>query len=96
LLVAEYVVFITPTALQLAMFDKMLRADRLDEIEGGTTAESLALIGHLTKLSSSPILLKAVVDSARQKTSPHGRAMEEAAALLPVGAQAEDVSLSGQ
>jgi DNA repair and recombination protein RAD54B len=85
-------VFITPTTLQHAMFDKMLRAERLDEIERGTTAESLALIGHLTKISSSPILFKATADAGRLKGA---RGLEETAALVPAGSQPEEVALSG-
>ena len=88
--------FITPTALQLSIFAKILRPDNVDNIVESSTAESLALIGLLTKISNSPILLKAVVDKARNKaqTSKH-KAVEDAANLLPERAQPEDVNLSG-
>lgn len=89
--------FITPTALQLSIFAKILRPDNVDNIVESSTAESLALIGLLTKISNSPILLKAVVDKAKNKaqTSKH-KAVEDAANLLPERAQPEDVNLSGE
>lgn len=63
-----------------------------------STAESLALINTLTKISNSPILLKATADKAR--TSTKGDAVkragiDEAVKLLPQKAQIEDFSLSG-
>lgn len=97
----EYVVFITPTALQLAIFSKILNPDRLDNIIEYSTAESLALINTLTKISNSPILLKAVADKAKVKISQgqDNRAkttvIDEAVKLLPERAQVEDLSLSG-
>ncbi len=97
----EYVVFITPTALQLSIFSKILNPDRLEDIIEHSTAESLALINILTKISNSPILLKAVADKAKTKIS-HGQdsaerttVVEEAVKLLPERARVEDVSLSG-
>jgi len=66
-----------------------------------STAESLALINILTKISNSPILLKAVVDKAKAKISQgedhreRTTIVEEAVKLLPERAQVEDLSLSG-
>jgi DNA repair and recombination protein RAD54B len=97
----EYVIFVTPTALQLAIFSKILNPDRLDNIIEHSTAESLALINILTKISNSPILLKAVVDKAKAKISQgednreRTTVVEEAVKLLPERAQVEDLSLSG-
>ncbi|KAN0134016.1 P-loop containing nucleoside triphosphate hydrolase protein [Lactarius tabidus] len=98
----EYVVFVTPTALQLSIFSKILNPDRLDDIIQYSTAESLALINILTKICNSPILLKAVADKAKEKIS-HGQdcverttIVEEAVKLLPERARVEDVSLSGK
>lgn len=96
----EYVVFITPTQLQLSIFNKILNADKLDNLVRNSTAESLALINMLTKISNSPILLKATVDQAKSKGNQAGNmikrnAIEEALKLLPERAQVEDVSLSG-
>ncbi|OJT03757.1 DNA repair and recombination protein RDH54 [Trametes pubescens] len=96
----EYVVFITPTKLQLAIFEKILSSDKLDNLVRSSTAESLALINMLTKISNSPILLKATADQARLKAQQGGdvvkrNAIEDALKLLPSGAQIEDVALSG-
>ena len=97
----EYVVFITPTKLQLSIFEKILSHDKLDNLVRNSTAESLALINMLTKISNSPILLKATADQAKLKAQQGGdsvkrNAIEEALTLLPERAQVEDVSLSGQ
>ncbi|RPD67158.1 hypothetical protein L226DRAFT_549783 [Lentinus tigrinus ALCF2SS1-7] len=97
----EYVVFITPTKLQLAIFEKLLSHDKLDNLVRNSTAESLALINMLTKISNSPILLKATADQAKLKVQQGGdavkrNAIEEALTLLPERAQVEDVSLSGK
>ena len=91
----------TPTKLQLAIFSKILSADKLDNLVRNSTAESLALINMLTKISNSPILLKATLDQAKNKAGNGGdaiklRAIEEAVTLLPERARVEDVSLSGK
>jgi DNA repair and recombination protein RAD54B len=98
----EYVVFVTPTTLQLSIFSKILNPDRLDNIIEYSTAESLALINILTKISNSPILLKAVADKAKAKISQgqdnreRTTVVEEAVKLLPERAQVENLSLSGE
>ena len=98
----EYVVFVTPTALQLSIFSKILNPDRLDNIIEHSTAESLALINILTKISNSPILLKAVADKEKAKIGQgqdnreRTTVVEEAVKLLPERAQVEDLSLSGE
>jgi len=94
----EYVVFITPTSLQLEIFHKILSPDRVDDlIEQSSTAESLALIGILTKISNSPILLKATAESVKEKERSmfHKRNFTEAANLVPKDAQIDDMNLSG-
>ena len=74
----------------------------MDNIIEYSTAESLALINILTKISNSPILLKAVADKAKAKVSKgednkeRTTVVEEAVKLLPERAQVEDVSLSGE
>ncbi|KAK7472895.1 helicase [Stygiomarasmius scandens] len=94
----EYVVFITPTPLQLSIFAKILQADQVDDLVYGSTAESLALITLLTKVSSSPILLKATLDKARAEgtSTIRHRKIHEAATLLPERAEIDDMSLSGK
>jgi len=94
----EYVVFVTPTPLQLEIFHKILNPDGVDDlIEQNTTAESLALIGILTKISNSPILLKATAESVEKKERSmfHKRNFTEAANLVPKEAQIDDMNLSG-
>ncbi|KAI0940481.1 hypothetical protein AcW1_003665 [Taiwanofungus camphoratus] len=97
----EYVVFVTPTRLQLSIFQKILTAEKLDNLVRKSTAESLALINILTKISNSPILLKATIDRAKNRSGQNGDkikyyAVEEALKLLPERAHVEDVSLSGK
>lgn len=96
----EYVVFVTPTALQLSMFSKILQPDRLIDLAQSSTAESLALINILTKISNSPILLKAAADEAKIKRSDDASyiqrtGVDEALGLLPDTTHFGDFSLSG-
>lgn len=93
----EYVVFVTPSKLQLSMFATILKPEKLDTLIEGSTAESLALIGTLTKVSNSPVLLKAQLDKARMSKEVHKirPGIMEAMKLLPERAQIQDVSLSG-
>ncbi|KAF8441415.1 P-loop containing nucleoside triphosphate hydrolase protein [Boletus edulis BED1] len=94
----EYVVFVTPSKLQLSMFATILKPEKLDTIIEGSTAESLALIGTLTKVSNSPVLLKAQLDKVRTSKGEHATrpGITEAVKLLPERAQIEDFSLSGK
>ncbi|PPQ99726.1 hypothetical protein CVT24_009709 [Panaeolus cyanescens] len=96
----EYVVFVTPTALQLDMFSRMLNGDRtLDTLIEGSTADSLAMITTLTKISNSPILLKATYDNMKKKDQPTSyiqRLMRDASGVLPDGCQMSDMTLSGK
>jgi DNA repair and recombination protein RAD54B len=91
------VVFVTPTALQLSIFAKILNTDKLDKLMQSSTAESLALINMLTKISNSPILLKATADKVKSKggQSIQRAGVDDALNLLPDRAQVEDVTLSG-
>lgn len=94
-------VFITPTKLQRDMFTRILTRDNIDNLSNSSTAESLALINLLTKISNSPILLQATVAHARAKGGETGdmikkQAIEDALSLLPSGARIDDVSLSGE
>lgn len=93
----EYVVFVTPTALQLSIFSKILNPEKLDDLAQSSTAESLAIINLLTKVSSSPILLKATLEKqgASEETS-RGVSVREAVSLLPEKVRVEDMSLSGK
>lgn len=90
-------VFVTPTPLQLAIFAKILHPDKLDDLVQSSTAESLALINLLTKVSNSPILLKATLDKDSSAGENSRRAsVRDAVTLLPERAQVEDMSLSGK
>jgi hypothetical protein len=93
---AEYVVFITPTALQLSIFQRILRADVVDELVAGSTAESLARIQMLTKIAGSPVLLRAAADKAKNDGKEKDRVLMDAVKLLPERVFPEDVSLSGK
>lgn len=86
-----------PTKLQLSIFSTILNPDRLDNLAESSTAESLAMIGMLTKISNSPILLKAAADNAQAKGQQliQRPGMKQAIKLIPEQAKIEDVSLSG-
>lgn len=86
LILDEYVVFVSPTDLQLSMMTKLLHPDNLHSF-ASSTAKSLALIGLLSKLCNSPYLLK---------KNGEGTAMRSALELIPSKALPEDVSLSGK
>ncbi len=95
----EYVVFITPTSVQLSIFAKILHPDKLEDLVKGSTADSLALINLLTKISNSPILLKATADKAKtdgKSENLKNTSIREALSLIPDGARIEDMSLSGK
>ena len=83
------------------MFYKILNPDKLDDLIQSSTAESLALINILTKISNSPILLKATADNAKNKKNGSGNpvkrgAVDDALNLLPAKAHVADMSLSGK
>lgn len=95
--------FIAPTQLQRDIFHRMLTADKLDNLVRNSTAESLALINMLTKISNTPILLKAHADKEKAKGGQiqgegnviKNNVVMDAVQLLPPRAQIEDFSLSG-
>ncbi|KIM45152.1 hypothetical protein M413DRAFT_441835 [Hebeloma cylindrosporum] len=98
---SEYVVFVSPTSLQLNMFSAILHPKQLDDLMQSSTAESLALINILTKISNSPILLKATADSIKGKKKDDGqsiqrRAVADALELLPEKTHVADMNLSGK
>ncbi|KAG8956424.1 helicase [Tulasnella sp. 408] len=90
----EYVVFIKPTALQLSIFDAILKPEVVDDVVHGSMAKSLALIQLLTKVCNSPYLLKKLEGSAAQASPPPN--VKAALSLLPSSAGPEDFSLSGK
>ncbi|EJD03013.1 uncharacterized protein FOMMEDRAFT_123160 [Fomitiporia mediterranea MF3/22] len=93
----EYVVFVTPSPLQRQMFVKILQPDTLATVLHGSMARSLAMIQLLTKLSNSPILLKAALEKREDKAeSDAHEAFDEAVKLLPECARAQDPALSGK
>ncbi|KAJ8077030.1 helicase [Marasmius tenuissimus] len=91
----EYVVFVTPSALQLSIFSKILQPDQVEDYIH-STIESLAVINMLIKVSSSPILLKAAMEKGQSEKGAHHRNIREAVSLLPHDVQVEDVTLSGK
>ncbi|KAG6832490.1 hypothetical protein H0H87_001415 [Tephrocybe sp. NHM501043] len=76
----------------------ILNPDKLDDLVQSSTAESLALINVLTKVSNSPILLKATADKAKAGSVDALRrsGVEEAVRLIPENAQIDDITLSGK
>ena len=88
----------TPTKLQLSIFSTILKSDRLDNLIQGSTAESLALISLMTKISNTPILLRAMADKAKIESDGCIKlpGVQEALKLLPQHAQIEDFTLSGK
>lgn len=92
--------FIAPTKLQRDIFHKILTAEKLDSLVRNSTADSLALISMLTKISNSPILLKAALDQANERGGEgsivKSSVVSDAVQYLPTRAQIEDVSLSGE
>lgn len=82
------------------MFSAILHPKKLDDLMQSSTAESLALINILTKISNSPILLKATADSIKAKKndddqSIQRRAVVDALELLPEKTHVADMNLSG-
>ena len=89
----------TPTALQVSIFSKILNPDKLDHLIHDSVADALAMITLLNKISNSPILLKAVADKGKRDgegPSMRTASVQEAVKLLPAGALPEDVTLSGE
>lgn len=102
-LLDEYVVFVTPSNIQKAMITKILQPDTLSSLLSGSMARSLAMIQLLTKLSTSPMLLKAALEKQACRPSDDGddvsstrNSVTDALKLLPSTAVVEDVSLSGE
>ncbi|KAB5592863.1 DNA repair and recombination protein RAD54B [Ceratobasidium theobromae] len=92
----EYVLFVQPTALQLAVFQKILRPDHVQDLVHGPTARSLALITTLTKICNSPIMLAKTEKSAAEDGRTTRTLVQEALGLLPPGAAPDDITLSGK
>ncbi|KAF9653003.1 hypothetical protein BDM02DRAFT_3266009 [Thelephora ganbajun] len=94
----EYVVFITPTRVQIKILMKILTKDNLDPLIKNSMTDSLALMGLLQKICNSPILLKATVDKNKGKGNQDANAgaVLDALVYLPARPQVEDVSLSGK
>ena len=90
---AEYVIFVKPTALQLSIFQKILNPKTMDDVEHGPAIKSLALINTLGKICNSPYLLKKDGTKSADKVDP---SVKGALSLLPPDVQAEDFSLSGE
>lgn len=93
-------VFVVPTPLQMKMFHTILNPKKLDDLIQSSTADSLALINILTKISNSPILLKATADSTKTKTdettsSIQKSAIRDALGFLPDKAHIADFTLGG-
>ena len=91
----EYVVFVRPTSVQLAMFDRILNTERLDDILTRNTMSSLALITNLMQLCNSPALLRKKEDSLKDHNLTH-MAIKGALELLPSSLKENDMTQSGE
>ncbi|KAG9055465.1 helicase [Serendipita sp. 407] len=83
----EYVVFVSPTQIQLQMITHLLNPENLYRLTD-STAKSLALIQTLSKLCNSPYLLKG-------RASVSDDIIAEVVRMVPAQARAEDITLSG-
>lgn len=97
----EYVVFVVPTPLQLALYTTILQSEKIDNLVQSSQSESLALINMLVKISNSPILLKATIDSSREKIQNSSGGLRaddfrQIIEMLPQRVDVADVSLSGK
>ncbi|EJD52598.1 hypothetical protein AURDEDRAFT_181169 [Auricularia subglabra TFB-10046 SS5] len=86
----EYTVFVTPTELQHEMFSRLLLERHINRLSRGSTANVLALIRTLTKLSTTPMLLKAKEDAASDDP------ISEAITLIPEKTAVDDMTVSGK
>ena len=96
-IVDEYVVFVVPTSLQLALYESILRPEKIDDLVECSRTESLPMINILVKISNSPVLLKATFDKSRAKISTGmvNDAFNQLLPLLPKETDIGDVTLSG-
>lgn len=96
-IVDEYVIFITPTSLQLDLYESILRPEKIDDLVESSRTESLAMINILVKISNSPVLLKATFDNSRTKMSTGlgNDTFNQLLPLLPKETDIGDVTLSG-
>jgi DNA repair and recombination protein RAD54B len=101
--VVEYVVFVSPTRLQLAMLSNILSKDAVNKLAHSSTAKSLAAIGSLMKLCNSPMLLLKNEQSSSGVAKPgdsendlNSDAISRAITCIPKEARFADVSLSGK
>lgn len=93
----EYVVFVTPSSLQRKMFTQILQPDTLNSLLRDSVARSLAMIQLLTKISNSPVLLRATLERGANNSGDDAQvSLNEAMKLLPSTARNTDVELSGK
>ncbi|KAF8348116.1 P-loop containing nucleoside triphosphate hydrolase protein [Amanita rubescens] len=94
----EYVIFVIPTSLQLALYDSILQPEKIDDLVESSRTESLPMINILVKISNSPVLLKATLDNSRAKmsTGSDNDTFNQLLPLLPKETDIGDVSLSGK
>jgi DNA repair and recombination protein RAD54B len=83
------------------MFSAILNPEKLDDLTRGSTADALALINMLTKISNSPVLLKATADNAKAKQDEGAavlkrQGVKDALEMIPAGVEIGDMKLSGE
>lgn len=77
------------------MFEKILNADRLDDLISKNTITSLALITNLMQLCNSPAILRNKEDTLKEDNVTHV-AIKSALKLLPKGLKEDDMTQSGK
>ena len=79
------------------MFTQILQPDTLNSLLRDSVARSLAMIQLLTKISNSPVLLRATLERGANNSGDDAQvSLNEAMKLLPSSARNTDAELSGK
>ncbi|WVF70808.1 hypothetical protein IAT40_005602 [Kwoniella sp. CBS 6097] len=91
----EYVVFVSPSLLQLSVLGSLLNPSIVSGFIRGYGAQSLALIDLMRKISNSPMLLKKK-DEDGIASDDLGTAISAAKSAIPLDTNVNDVNTSGK
>ncbi|CDZ96591.1 dna repair and recombination protein rad54b [Phaffia rhodozyma] len=89
----EYVVFVTPSKVQLDIFAKLLHPQSVQSFIRGPAQQALQLITHARKICNSPMLFKEK-DSGVSDDSP--ASVKSARTMIPDDCVDHDVNCSGK
>ena len=95
----EYVIFITPTSLQKKIFTAILNPNALSALLKDSMVRTLAMIRQLTKISTSPALLKKEGSNGQKKHVDDDEEDQEAAdnvLNMLANISPDDVEISGK